>query len=69
MARGDAAIRVYCDGECGEAIEINLTALARSGSWDERNVESALKAAGWVEIKTGDMTYCADCAREDGIVA
>lgn len=59
--RSNAFIVVTCDG-CGEDVEIQLTALARSGSYDERNVSRQLKSMGWTN--NGDEDYCESCSEE-----
>lgn len=60
MSRQDAVLNVYCDGpSCDEFVSVDLTALAMSGSWDERNVEEDLEDAGWC-VKW-DKDYCSGC--------
>lgn len=59
----DAYVLVTCDNECGSEQEIQLTPLAHHGSYDMRDVESAMKNYGWV--KDGDRDICEDCAADD----
>ena len=58
---GDATVTAWCD-ICGTKEEIQLTALARSGSYDMRNVEADLKGLYW--SVDGDKTICPDCLEE-----
>ena len=44
--KGHPIILVTCD-ECGEEIEIELTAIARKG-YDERYVDHDLEHQGWI---------------------
>ena len=65
MSRDSATVKVWCDGkECKECEEIELTALARYGSWDERNVNRELEDMGWYVDEENDIYYCPDCADE-----
>lgn len=59
MPIGDPVIHVECD-KCGEVSDpMNLTALAQSGSWDERNIKPRLKRDGWTI--DGNTTICPEC--------
>jgi hypothetical protein len=58
----DAFVRIECDGKgCRESDEIQLTALARSGSYDDRNVAREIKRMGWHELPD-DRHLCESCA-------
>ena len=59
--RSDAYVIVTCD-RCGTEEQIQLTALAHSGSWGERNVSAALDLLGWVT--DGDKDICDTCNEE-----
>lgn len=60
MGLMDPVIRACCDRCLEDSDEIGLTPLARSGSYDERNVENTLRRMGWTI--DGDKTICPDCA-------
>jgi len=61
MGLGYAFIRIECDTpNCDSAEELPLTALAKRGSWDERNVQREARALGW-RIEPGGTTRCPDC--------
>jgi len=53
--RTDAYIEVTCDN-CGECIQVPLTAIARGG-YDERYVDAELESMGW----NVDNDLCPDC--------
>jgi len=55
----DPTIRACCDKCQEDSDEMGLTPLARSGSYDERNVPGALRRMGWVI--EGAVTYCPEC--------
>lgn len=59
--RGEPTIIVTCD-ECGDDVEMGMTALAR-GSYDERNLNASILNMGW-EIR-GDKDICSDCVNEE----
>lgn len=59
----DPIVTVECD-RCGETEEFHLTPLAKSGSWDDRNVEKTLSRWGW-RIDGPDTHICPDCAKEE----
>lgn len=63
----DAFVVAYCDKCNYESDPIELTALARSGSYDMRNVEGVLERWGWREEENGSHT-CDECiyAEEEG---
>jgi len=63
MSRSDAHIIVTCD-KCGLDEEIKLTALARRGNWDERNVDSELEAMGWLPDDDKNHDICEECLIE-----
>lgn len=48
-----------CDKCMDDSDDMGLTALAQSGSYDDRNIPSALKRMGWKV--DGDKTFCPDC--------
>ena len=57
MSVSDAYVRIECDYPgCREEQEVELCALARSGEWDERDVEAKLKRDGWKV--DGDEHFC-----------
>jgi hypothetical protein len=60
--RSDAYIRVWCNDECGEELEIQLCATARRG-YDERYVEDELERLGWLVVCDGEE-YCPKCRGE-----
>lgn len=53
-------IEVYCDGECGSSIFVELT--TTSQGYDERNVEADILFQDWVI--DGDNHYCCDCDKQ-----
>ena len=59
MSISDAYVRVDCDGGCGQAMEIELTSIARSG-WDERDLPKALERAGWL-YRRDEGQFCEEC--------
>lgn len=61
--RSDAYVRVTCDKCHDYEEEIHLTALAKPGAYDERNVESDLKREGWKVL--GAMDICPNCAETE----
>lgn len=64
MSKSEPEITVTCNGYCGDATVVGLTALAR-GAYDERHVDAELKRRGWVS--DGDKDYCGGCAEERGL--
>ncbi|MGH6829555.1 MAG: hypothetical protein ACREDG_00140 [Methylocella sp.] len=67
---GDAKMQVWCD-QCGAEEWRDMTALAKPGEYDDRNVRSGLKRAGWrvTEAKdsavVNDWAVCPDCIEND----
>ena len=59
MSRSDAFIRVMCD-KCEVEMEVDLTALAGHGCWDERGVKGQLRRDGWT--KDGELDLCDVCS-------
>lgn len=57
----DPVIRACCDKCQCDSDEMGLTALARPGNYDERNVVNSLKRQGWTI--DGDKTFCEDCGK------
>ena len=60
MTISSASVTATCDRCLVGSDPIELTALAQSGSWDERNVKSALKRMGWQLDEDGTVT-CDEC--------
>lgn len=56
----EPTIKAYCDKCYDESDEMGLTALAQSGSYDERNVPGELKRQEWKIF--GNKTICPNCA-------
>ena len=63
----DAFIVATCN-KCSETVEIELTALAKPGAYDMREVESNLEREGWVTVlkvtHSGNEHYCSNCVEE-----
>jgi len=55
--QSNAYITVTCD-TCGSEEDVELTPLARSGSWDERGVAGYLKTYGW--ITDDNLDFCSE---------
>lgn len=57
--RSNAYVRVTCD-ECEVEMEMDLTATAGKGSWDERSLDRQLRRDGW--STEGDQDLCDECS-------
>lgn len=60
----DAYVKLTCDG-CEAEEEILLTATAKYGSYDSRNVEKAIASLGWKTISEDDEHRCANCIEDE----
>jgi len=62
MSRSGGLILIQCDC-CGEELQIEMTMLAKDGTWDTRNIKDKLNDNNWI-MDDEDLDFCSEeCAK------